>query len=255
MTETGKVVVAAALSVLAHVSFFTVLALMPEAALVPVTTEVEEKPLEVELQVAVAIPEQQPVIAVDSAPVQAAQANAIRTQLDPENLKKAETAPENPQAIAAHHSRATPERPQPIPLPGPPLPTPSVHNTPDFAAVALEPTPPPPPAPTPQPEDEVGIDALGNYGKAVGNAIGVRSEFYRKTEKGSLAVGEVRIKFAIDAEGHVADITILSNTANSANATFAERAVKEAQIPPIPPERLSQVPGGRIKIVYTFTIY
>jgi len=252
MTETGKVVVAAALSVLAHVSFFTVLALMPEAALVPATTVAEEKPLEVELQVAVAIPEQQPVIAVDSAPVQAAQANAIRTQLDPENLKKAETAPENPQAIAAHHSRSTPERPQPTPLPE--SPTPSVHNTPNFAAVALEPTPPPP-APTPQPEDEVGIDALGNYGKAVGNAIGVRSEFYRKTEKGSLAVGEVRIKFAIDAEGHVADITILSNTANSANATFAERAVKEAQIPPIPPERLSQVPGGRIKIVYTFTIY
>ncbi len=223
MTEFGKIVIAAALSVLAHVGLFTALTLMPGNVLVPaVDSTAEEIPLEVSFESAPATVE--PVLA---------QAESIRTQLDPANLKKADQAPEQPREIAAHNSQATPPKP-------------------DFTAgMELAAAP----APSPQPEtDEVGIDALGNYGKAVGNAIGVRWEFYRRAQK-DLPVGEVRIKFSIDAQGHPSAVKVLSNTAAPANAQIAMRAVQEAKIPPIPSERLAQVPNGRMEITYLFINY
>ena len=245
MTESGKVLVATALSVLAHVSFFTALAAWSAPVLAPVDKE-PEKPLEVAFQPAPEMPPQPETSAVPAEPAPEPPVSAHpaqRMQLDPENLKKSETAPENPVAIAAHHSHATANTPAPTPEVVPPTPTPD-------PALALSSPKPVPADPQPTPE-EVGIDALGNYGKAVGDAIGQRWEIHRKT----LPVGEVRIKFAIDAQGRVSELQVLSNTANAANALFAERAVKEAQIPPIPPERLAQLPGGRIEIVYSFTSY
>jgi len=226
MTEFRQVVIAFALSVLAHVSLFAALALMPVAAPVPVKPEAEEKqPLEVMIEAAPAEGVEEPVMS---------QANALHTHLEPENLKKADKAPEQPKEIASHDSQATPAPP------------------PDFTATLEAATTP---APSPQPEEEaVGVDALGNYGKAVGNAIGVRWESYRKAQK-NLPVGEVRIKFSIDAEGRVSEMKILSNTATSATAAMALRAVKEAKIPPIPSERLAQVPGGRMEITYSFINY
>ena len=171
MTEFRKVLVAFALSVLAHASLFAALALMPVAAPVPAKPEPEEKqPLEVAIEAAPA------AMVEETAPM-------LPDHLDPENLKKADKAPEKPKIMAGHDSEETPPQP-------------------DYTA-ALEAAATPAPAPTPSPkEEEVGVDALGNYGKAVGNAIGVRWEFYRKAQK-DLPVGEVRIRFAIDAEGRV----------------------------------------------------
>ncbi|MCX6966831.1 MAG: energy transducer TonB [Verrucomicrobia bacterium] len=235
MTEFGKITIASTLSVLTHVGLFTALTLLPGAAPVPASEQAaEENALEVTFEAAPTL---------DAAAVAAlAQAEAIPTQLDPANLKKTEQAPEHPTEIAAHNSQATPPKPAPAAVP----------PSPDFALIAAEPLP----APTPTPEaDEVGMDALGNYGKAVGNAIGLRSEFYRKTQKDLMTVGEVRIRFTIDAKGRRSDVQVLSNSAAPANAAIAIRAVKEAHIPPIPPERLAQLPGGHIKIVYTFTTY
>ena len=223
MTEFRKVLVAFALSVLAHASHFAALALMPVAAPVPAKPEPEEKqPLEVAIEAAPA------AMVEETAPM-------LPDHLDPENLKKADKAPEKPKIMAGHDSEETPPQP-------------------DYTA-ALEAAATPAPAPTPSPkEEEVGVDALGNYGKAVGNAIGVRWEFYRKAQK-DLPVGEVRIRFAIDAEGRVSEMKVLANTAAPANAAIAMRAVKEAKIPPIPSERLAQVSGGRIEITYSFIHY
>jgi len=233
MTEFRQVVVAFALSVLAHVSLFAALALMPVAAPVPVKPEAEEKqPLEVMIEAA-------PAEVVDAVP---AQADAIQTQFDPVNLKKADKAPEHPTEIASHDSQATPQKvaKQMEPAPSPPS---DFSATLEAAAV---------PAPSPQPAaEEVGIDAQGYYGKAFGTAIQARWELYRK----HLPVGEVQIKCVIDAQGRVSDVKVLLNTAAAVNAQIAIRAVKEAKIPPIPPERLAQIPSGRMEITYSFFSY
>ncbi|MEI8234377.1 MAG: TonB family protein [Verrucomicrobiota bacterium] len=231
MNESGKVALATALSVAMHVSLFAILALMPGASAVPVPEPPPaEPPLEVTLEAA---PPPEP--SMPSEPIAAvqppSQPGAIQTQIDPENLKKAERPPEHPVAIAAHDSQASPGKAAPTPD--------------DPSALTL--------ASAAEPEGEIGIDALGNYGKAVGNAIGARWEFYRQKE--TLDVGEVRLKFTLDAQGRISGVQILSNTAKPANAAVAVRAVQEARIPPIPPERLSQLPGGRTEIVYSFTSY
>ena len=230
MTDFGKVAVAFALSVLAHASLFAALALMPVAVTVPASPVPEEKP-PLEVIIEAAAPRE-----VDET---AAAPDAIHTHLEPENLKKADQAPEQPREIAAHDSEATPPRAEA---------TPSPDLSATLAPVAA-------PAPLPQPEaEEAGIDALGNYGKAVGNAIGARWEFYRTAQK-NLPVGEVRIQFTVDAEGRTSEVKILSNTAAEGNAAIAMRAVHEAKIPPIPSERLAQIPGGRIEITYSFINY
>lgn len=247
MTESGKILIATALSVLVHVSFFTVLALMRESAPIAAAPaqSASERPLEIVLQTVTLAP------APESTPVPAAlahmeeppvSANIIRTQIDPENLRKTDEAPEHAAAVAAHHSRATPPVAN---VPPPPAPS-ATSDSGDLTLQAARPTPTP---------EEIGIDALGHYGKAVGNAIGLRSEALRKSWEQPLVVGEVRVQFVLNATGKVSDIQILSNTAGPANAACAERAVKEAAIPPIPSDRLAQVPGGRIRIVYSFTIY
>lgn len=254
MTESGKIVVATVISVLAHVSLFTALALMPEPVPVPEERPADDASLEVTIQPTA--PQNEAELVAVNAALQSSK--GIKTQIDPENLKRAETAPENPTAIAAHHSRAASAKAEATPsvAKATPSPTPSQADTPTIAPTTAEPTPTPQPTPKDTPkEEEPGIDALGNYGKAVGNAIGLRSEFYRKSQKESLTVGEVHIQFSIDAQGLVSDVRVLSNTASPSNAACAVRAVKEAQIPPIPPERLAQLPGGRIQIVYTFTTF
>ena len=242
MTEFGKVLTATGLSVLAHVSLFTVLALTPGRSVVPIVEEQPEKTLQVTIETATAI---------DAAPVHFTKENAIRTQIDPPNLKKAEKAPENPTEVAAYNSQATPPKPATVPDSFP-SPTPVA----DEKTLALEMQA----ASTPKSEsaEEVGIDALGAYGKAIGNAIGnsIGSDALpQKSRKEFLAVGEVRIQFSLDAKGQVSEIKILSNSAGPTNAECAIRAVKAAKIPPIPPERLAQVPSGRMKIVYTFITY
>lgn len=244
MTESGKIVTATALSVLAHVALFTVLALMPESAPVPVPSAQDDPPLEVTIHAAQ--PEADAAGQVPLNPVlpEPEQPQGIQTQIDPENLKKAAQAPAHPTDIAAHDSQATSAKSKSVPAPTP-------EPGPQDSALSLQPVA----QPSDAADDAPGIDALGSYGKAVGNAIGVRYEYYRQTQKHALAVGEVSLKFALDARGRVDNVRVLSNSAQPANATYAIRAVKEAKIPPIPPERLAQVPGGRIEIVYTFTIY
>lgn len=113
-----------------------------------------------------------------------------------------------------------------------------------------------PPAGKPQgangDEDEVGVDAIGKWNKSVANAVGSVWTFFSLQKSDLLVDGDVRVKFLIDAGGHVSEIRIVSNTANPTNAMYAVRSVREAEIPPIPPERLARVPSGHVEITYTF---
>lgn len=104
-------------------------------------------------------------------------------------------------------------------------------------------------------DDEVGVDAVGKWSKAVGNAVGSCWNFYRQSKADLLDVGDVVVKFTIDANRQVSEINVISNTASANNAVYAVRSVREAEIPPVPPERLARSPDGRISVKLILTIY
>lgn len=192
---------------------------------------------------------------------------ALQTQLDPKQLQKTDTAPENAKVIASHHSKATKARARssdalPRPTPVPKANANSLFRT---ASPALAPSgPPEPPASRlPDPADSDALEesetgsvaALGEWRQAVANAIGVCWDRYRNSRKEALVLGSVLIRFRVDAEGKVSDLRVQSNTAGPTNAMYATRSIIEAKIPPIPPERVQKLPGGRVEIDFTFTIY
>ena len=157
--------------------------------------------------------------------------------------------------------------PRPTPLSATPTPKPAVAPAPAPAPTPEGAKPSPPPVSgsgtplageVPQgatgEDSEVGIDAIGTWTKAVGNAVGSCWNFYRQSKMDLLVVGDVRIKFLVDARGHVSEVGIITNSANPTNAMYAVRSVREAEIPPIPPERLARVPGGRVAFDVTLTI-
>ena len=172
--------------------------------------------------------------------------------------------------VAATPPAESPSLPKPTPLAHPVAMTSLLRATfPRPTPLPVSPTPAPPGStPTPAPDEVEAVaaepdatvdpearEAIGAWRNAVGSAVGSCWNFYRQSKLDLLAVGDVRIKFVIDAKGHVSDLRILSNTANPTNAIYAVRSVKEAEIPPIPPERLARLKGQRVETELTFTIY
>ncbi len=255
-----RVTVAGALSLAIHLLIFGALALFSgnQAWVPPELLEemLPEEPLVFEVEATLAPePERVPVetVALPSLPAatpppRAQGAEPLRTELDPRNLQRSETAPERPTMVAAHHSRAS------APAAATPAPTPSPQEEGENAQ-SIAASPVPTPAPTPGEEEGIGVDAIGDWKKAVGNSIGARWNAFRESKLGLLEAGSVRIKFAIDGKGGVSNVKVLTPNAAKANTDYAIRAIREAEIPPIPPERLARAPGGRIEIEFTFTIF
>lgn len=268
-----RVVAASAVSVLFHLTLFGLLALFSGGSysLPELARQMEEapEPLVFEIEATLLPEPAQPAEPTEPAsellassapepiptPVPANEetlpttAQPLRTALDPEHLKESPDAPENPAFVASHHSRASQP---PASTPPPAVPSSTAGEEPAVAAAFQAATPEAPAAET---DDEIGIDAIGDWKKSVGNRIGSRWNDFRESKAGLLAVGSVRVKFAIDAKGDVSDLKIVSSTASDANAEYALRAVREADLPPIPPERLARATGGRIEIEFTFTIF
>jgi|GEM_PF-3340645 len=216
----------------------------------PPEPEAEPEPEPAAVALAREPPPALPVTRSTPAPVASAPAlQPLRTTLDPVNLKKSDVAPEKPAFVAAHHSlpgRKAEAEPTPVPA--------AAEDGAGTAAVQSAPAIPEA-GEEGDDEGEGGIAAIGEWKKAVGNSIGQGWNRYREAAAEKLAVGTVRLRFTIDAEGTPSDIRILANSADKANADYAVRAVREADIPPVPAERLARVSGGRIHIEYSFTIY
>ncbi len=80
-----------------------------------------------------------------------------------------------------------------------------------------------------------GLDAastpLGRYRKRIADAIGSRWYYYIGQQMSLISVGSVHIKFYINEKGHVEDVKILANSANSAFGDFSVQSIIEADLP------------------------
>ena len=59
----------------------------------------------------------------------------------------------------------------------------------------------------------------------------------------------------VDAEGKVQNLQLRSNTANEAFANICLQSFQEAHIPPIPSDLIGTLPGGRLPVDFSFTMY
>lgn len=110
-------------------------------------------------------------------------------------------------------------------------------------------------------EGENAVDAEatpeGKYMRQVVGAIEKKWGLYVRLGKDSLIPGSVQVRFFVDKKGTAQDLRILSKASDADPRTreLILRVVLDAQIPPIPPEVLSTLEDGRMKIEYEFIIY
>ena len=96
---------------------------------------------------------------------------------------------------------------------------------------------------------------LGKYRKAVSDAIGSRWYYYVDRKKDLISIGTVVVAAEVDSEGKVQNLQLRSNTANEAFANICLQSFQEARIPPIPSDLIGALPGGKLPVDFSFTMY
>jgi outer membrane biosynthesis protein TonB len=96
---------------------------------------------------------------------------------------------------------------------------------------------------------------LGKYKKQIQDAIGSRWYYYVMAKSDLASLGTARLTAEVDAQGHVQNLRIISNSSNEAFANICLQSFQEAQIPPIPPDLASALPGGRMPLEFSFTYF
>ena len=163
---------------------------------------------------------------------------------------------------------AVPERPRPVPIPQP-----RPVATPPPMQIAKASTPVPQvPRTGYQPQlqktriegnisnrGKAAVDAvstpLARYKRQVNDAIGSRWYYYIRGKMDLIAAGSVNMSFSIDEKGQAVGVRIDSNTSNQSLADVCERAIREAEIEPPPPDLIAPMKDGRLDYSLTFTFY
>ena len=96
---------------------------------------------------------------------------------------------------------------------------------------------------------------LGRYRKQISDAIGSRWYYYVKAKSDLASLGTARLVAEVDAQGRIQNLRIVSNSANEAFANICLQSFQEAQIPPIPPDLVPTLPGGRLPLEFSFTYF
>ena len=96
---------------------------------------------------------------------------------------------------------------------------------------------------------------LGRYRKQISDAIGARWYYYVNAKSDLASLGTAKIAAEVDAQGHLQNLRVAGNTANEAFANICLQSFQEAQIPPIPPDLIPTLPGGRMPVEISFTYY
>ena len=181
----------------------------------------------------------------------------------PEALKKVEMANENEFPLPPEK----PPTPEPIMPPSKPQPSAEL-------AKLVPPTPKSPDAPKTgyQPNLEqtkiegsisnrgnASVDAvrtpLGVYKKQISEAIGSRWHYYVKQRNDLITVGIARVTFYVTKAGRIQDVRVIDNTSNETFSIVCTQSIREAELPPAPPETFEAMKDGRMEITFTFNLY
>ncbi len=196
----------------------------------------------------------------------------VRPEPQPETTP--EQKPEEPEATPEPKPEATPERPpeeaelallDPTPRRTAPRPEPEIRRP-------EQPTPPRPPSSqgyqpqtrttrlkggiTNRGRSSIAAQAtpLGRYNKMLSDAIGSRWYYYVNSMLDLVTIGTVELRFTVRADGRVEGVRVLSNSSNESLAGCSVRSIVEAEIPPIPPELVEVLEGGKLEVDYSFSI-
>lgn len=97
--------------------------------------------------------------------------------------------------------------------------------------------------------------ALGRYKKAVRDAISAKWNRYRQDNADFVTWGILKLQFSVDAKGRVNDLQITKNEANAMLAEFSLKAIREADLPPMPEDVARSVGSKGLVIQYDIIIY
>jgi outer membrane biosynthesis protein TonB len=96
---------------------------------------------------------------------------------------------------------------------------------------------------------------LGKYRKAVHDAIGARWYYYVKANGYMANIGTARVDAEVAPNGKITNLRVVSNSSNETFANICLQSFQEAQIPPIPPDLVPTLPGGRLPLEISFTFF
>lgn len=95
---------------------------------------------------------------------------------------------------------------------------------------------------------------LGRYRKAISDAVGSSWYYYIGSRLDMFNYGTVTVLFSIDKNGKAHHPRVLANTSNESFEIVTVESILAAEIPPIPPDVLSVLEGGKIEIDFSFSI-
>ncbi len=106
---------------------------------------------------------------------------------------------------------------------------------------------------------KAGVDAVatpfGRYWGQVKTAIGSGWNRYVNEQMTLIAPGTARVSFVLDRQGRASNVRVDANTSNASFANVCERAVRDAPLPPIPPDVVSKLRDGQLEYSIVFTFY
>ena len=96
---------------------------------------------------------------------------------------------------------------------------------------------------------------LGQYQKALFDAIGSRWYAYVEGRRDLIGIGTTYVTFLVDPGGHMRNFKIVENTGNETSANAAIQSVQEAKLPAMSEDLAATIPPEGLTIEIPFTIY
>lgn len=97
--------------------------------------------------------------------------------------------------------------------------------------------------------------AMGRYKNEVRKAIAAKWHRYRRDNADFVTWGILKVEFSVDPVGRVKNLQITKNEANAMLAEFSLKAIRDAELPPMPPDVAKSVGAKGLVIQYDIIIY